>query len=95
MSTKFAFYEVVSVLPCEVVPERLWGTRGVVVGRTDLGGTGSEYGIQLFSDEGHCWQLPERYLRSEGKIMERQEIYDGSRLIVVVDPLTGAGEKKE
>ena len=32
---KFAFYEVVRVLPCEPVPEQLWNTCGAVVGRTN------------------------------------------------------------
>jgi hypothetical protein len=74
MNPKLDFYEVVRVLPCDVVPEALWETLGVVVGRADGGALGWEYGVQIFADDDQCWQLPERVLRSEGRKMPKEEL---------------------
>jgi hypothetical protein len=95
MSARFAFYEVVSVLPCELVPERLWGTSGAVVGRADSTTVDWEYAVQMFSDANQCWQLPEACLRSEGRVMKREDLYDGTTISIGTAPAieTGSGKK--
>jgi hypothetical protein len=95
MGPKFDFYEVVRVLPCDIVPARLWGTLGVVLGLTDdEGSVGWEYAVQMFSDDDLCWQLPERTLQSDGRKLTRQELYADDSVTVIVDPKTGTGEVK-
>ncbi|WP_437505670.1 Imm31 family immunity protein [Sorangium sp. So ce1099] len=94
MDPKFDFYEVVSVLPCDAVPGRLWGTCGVVVGRSGGDGSGWEYAIQAFADESLCWQLEERCLRTEGRKMSRDDLYTGEARGVRVDPATGKGSPR-
>ncbi|WP_437589243.1 Imm31 family immunity protein [Sorangium sp. So ce1000] len=91
MGPKLDFYEVVSILPCDVVPRRLWGTQGVVVGRAGDDSGVWEYAIQAFADENCCWQLAEKHLRSEGRKMTKNEMYTGEVITVHVDPATGKG----
>jgi hypothetical protein len=91
MAAPLEFYEVVCVLPNDVVPKRLWGTCGVVVGRTDDGVLGLEYAVQVIADNNQCWQLPEQCLRPVGRRMTREELYDGDSLSIVVEPDTGVG----
>lgn len=91
MGPKLDFYEVVSILPCDVIPRRLWGTQGVVVGRAGDDRGAWEYTVQALADGCCCWQIEEQYLRSEGRKVTRDEIYPGEAIKVHVDPVTGKG----
>lgn len=91
MQPKLDFDEVVSILPCDVVPRRLWGAQGVVVGRASDDRGAWAYAVQVVADENRCWQIEEQSLRSEGRSVARDEIDTGERITVHVDPATGRG----
>jgi len=95
MNPIFDFYEVVRVVPNDVVPDGLWETLGVVVGRSDRGPLGWEYAVQLVCDDNQCWQLPEGALRSEGRKVLKEDLYEQDPIRVVVDPYTGVGSVKK
>jgi hypothetical protein len=93
-SSKFDFYEVVEILEPEVMPTRLWHTKGVVMGMSQSENGAWEYAISVFEDQRETWQLEEEFLKTTGKRMSREDFYDGSFVRIVVDPVTEEGRKK-
>jgi hypothetical protein len=84
MKYKVNFYDVVELLPSKDVPARLWGTRGVVVGRPEEAAMPIEYGVQLDADDGLVWQLGEEDLRSTGQTRPREDTYTDASIRVSV-----------
>lgn len=94
MGAVLDFYDIVSILPCDAVPKRLWGTQGVVVGRAQSSNGLWEYAIQAFADEDCCWQIDEQFLRAEGRRMNRDELYTGESVRVRLDPVANERSTK-
>ncbi|CAN5394310.1 hypothetical protein BH09MYX1_BH09MYX1_60300 [soil metagenome] len=71
------------------MPERLWGSEGVVLGRARLRNGTWDYGVQVRSDDDIVWQLPERALRSKGRKLSHEDVYTGETVKV---PAPGRGK---
>lgn len=93
MDAIFDFYEVVTVLPSTDVPESLWNTEGVILGRAQGDDGLWEYGVMMSVDGNHCWQLKESILESRGRKLRREDLYSGETVKVTVDPKTGTGSE--
>ena len=90
MDARFDFYEIVTIVPSEESPQQLWNADGVIVGRAQDNQGLWEYGVLIFADDNNCWQLKENALRSEGRRMRREDLYNGETLGVRVGPKKGS-----
>lgn len=86
MSTKYNFYDVVKIVPCKDVPKRLWGTLGVIVGRTTDIALPIEYGVQLDDDDGNVWQLGPEHLEPTSERRCREAVFSGQSISVASSP---------
>lgn len=84
MTAKFEFYEVVTVVESTESPPQLWNAEGVVVGKAQDDSGRWEYGVLIPTDNNNCWQLGEGVLRSAGRRLRREDLYDGDSVTVSV-----------
>ena len=90
MSNKFQFYEVVKVVSVNPKLSEIAGKFGAILGmaQNDDGTWG--YSVHVFNEE-DGWDVMESDLEATGKIMRREDFYDGSSIRIRVDPETGEG----
>lgn len=95
MTNKFSFYEVVMVDSDLPKYQTINHHRGIVVGMSQNENDHSwGYAVSIESVE-KCWSIDEQYLKSTGEFRQREDIYKGESVTVVVDPKTGKGSVRE
>lgn len=90
MKTEYAFYEVVRVVSTSPDKQKIRGLEGAILGKSknDKG----EWGYAVYIYElSECWDLMHDELEDTGKMDQRENFYDGTRVKVTVDPVTGEG----
>lgn len=92
MSSKFDFYEIVTVITDKPSCSQINGEMGVVMGKAQDEDTGEwSYGVSIYSDEGLLWRVDEKDIYSTGKKANPTDFYTGETIKVRVDPKTGEG----
>ncbi|MFQ3245975.1 MAG: hypothetical protein ACI9SP_002624 [Arenicella sp.] len=92
-SAIYDFYEVVKVVTSRSELTEINGSEGAVLGMAQNDHGDWLYAVHILgSDEG--WDVMENELVSTGKMMSREDFYDGESVVVEVDPITGEGKLK-
>jgi Immunity protein 31 len=93
MEPKYQFYEVVRISK-QVKHQHLVGLEGAVLGMSQNEQGQWGYAVTLY-ETGQCWDLSEEDLEPTGRMDKRETFYDGTSIIVTVDPQTGEGRINE
>ena len=91
---KFSFYEVVVIRSERPTLLEVNGLKGAVLGVSENEKNERSYSIQIF-DLNESWSVRESELVSTGKMMAREDFYDGEKVSVIVDERTGEGKLQE
>lgn len=93
MRALYKFYEVVKIVSDRSALSEINGFEAAVLGMAENDDGKWCYAIHLLdSEEG--WDVMEDELVSTGRMMSREDFYDGDSVTVEVDPLTGEGKLK-
>ena len=93
MRPLYKFYEVVKVVSNRTDLVEINGFEAFVLGMAENNTGDWCYAVHMLeSDEG--WDVMENELVSTGKMMSREDFYDGDSVTVVVDSFAGEGKVK-
>ncbi len=85
-SSKFEFYEIVTINTRDAISVHLNGRKAAILGMTQEEGEGSwHYAVHIYG-EAESWMFPEKELLPTGQMDVRESFYDGSSIQVKVDP---------
>ena len=90
MTAKLKFYEVVKVVSERAPLREIRGLTGTVVGIIEGEDGHWLYDVSIF-DRDETWSVEEPDLKSTGKYLRREDIYEGEAIRILVDPRTGEG----
>jgi hypothetical protein len=91
MKNKFTFYEVVVISSQKNVHKKINGKEGVIMGMAKNEDGEWGYAVDV-GDDG--WDINEKYLKSTGKILKREDFYDEADRVTVIVDKNGKGEIK-
>ena len=93
MAAKFDFFEVIKISSRDKALFEVNGLEGAILGMV-VNDVGSWiYSVQIFSLEEN-YDISERDLLPNGKMMSEQDFYDGDSVAVLVDSISGEGDLK-
>ena len=94
MQALYKFYEVVKVVSSKPSLAEINGQEAAILGMAENDDSQWCYAIHILdSDEG--WDVMENELAPTGRMMSREDFYDGDSVTVEVDPVTGEGKLKK
>lgn len=93
MKAIYKFYEVVKVVSNNSALSEINDHEAAVLGMVENDNGKWCYSVHLL-DSGESWDVMENDLKSTGRMMLREDFYDGDSVTVGVDPLTGEGNIK-
>ncbi len=93
MSALFNFYEVVQIVSDRPVLSEINGLDAAVLGMVENDDGKWCYAVHLL-DSNDGWDVMENELISTGRMMTREDFYDGDSVIIIVDSSTGEGKLK-
>ncbi len=93
MQARYKFYEVVKISSIRSELAEVNGTNGAVLGMAENEAGEWTYAVQIL-DTDECWDVMEKELSSVGRIMSREDFYEGDSITVEVNESTNEGKLK-
>lgn len=94
MQAIYKFYEVVKVLSPRPTLSEVNGLEAAILGMVQNDSGGLLYSVQMI-ESGEGWDVSENDLEPTGRMMAREDFYDGDSVIIEVDPISGEGAIKK
>ncbi len=94
MQALYKFYEVVMIVSNKPSLAEINGEEAAIMGMAENDDGQWCYAVNILnSDDG--WDVMESDLQSTGRMMSREDFYDGESVTVEVDSITGEGKFKQ
>jgi hypothetical protein len=94
MQALYKFYEVVKVVSSRPALSEINGQEAAILGIVQNDGGQWLYSVQILESE-DGWDVVENELQPTGRMMAREDFYDGDSVTVEVDPVSGEGTIKK